>query len=52
VRHPVPSVAPIVRCTSSADGRLDVYDAMADSRIGVAYAGLADLVMPAQAHAA
>jgi predicted GH43/DUF377 family glycosyl hydrolase len=34
------------------DGWLDVYYAMADSRIGVAYAGLADLLMPAQAHAA
>src|SRR5205823_2774998 len=29
------------------DGRLDVYYGMADSRIGVACAGLADLVMPA-----
>jgi hypothetical protein len=45
-------VAQIVRCTSSADGRLDVYDVMADSRIGVADAGLADLLIPAQAHAA
>ena len=34
------------------DGRLDVYYGMADSRIGVAYAGLTDLLMPAQAHAA
>ena len=34
------------------DGRLDVYYGMADSRIGVAYAGLADLLMPAQAPAA
>jgi hypothetical protein len=45
-------VAQIVWCTSSGDGRLDVYDGTADGRIGVAYAGLADLVMPAQAHAA
>jgi predicted GH43/DUF377 family glycosyl hydrolase len=34
------------------DGRLDVYDGMADSRIGVAYAGLADLLLPAQPQAA
>jgi hypothetical protein len=45
-------VAPIVRCTSTADGPRDVYDAMADSHIGVAYAGLADLLMWAQVHAA
>ena len=49
VRHPVPSVAQIVWCTSSGDGRLDVYDGTADGCIGVAYVGLADLVMPAQA---
>jgi hypothetical protein len=45
-------VAQIFRCNPSADGRLDVYDGMADSHIGVADAGLADLLMPAQAHAA
>jgi hypothetical protein len=45
-------VATLFRCNSSTDGRLDVYDGMADSRIGVAYAALADLLMPAQAHAA
>jgi hypothetical protein len=45
-------VAQIVQCNSSADGRLDACDGMAASRIGVAYAGLAALLMPAQAHAA
>jgi hypothetical protein len=42
-------VTPIVRCNSSADGRLDAYDGMAASRIGVVYAGLADVLMPARA---
>jgi hypothetical protein len=41
-------VAQIFRCNSSADGRLDVYDGMADSRIGAAYTGLADLLLPTQ----
>jgi hypothetical protein len=45
-------VAQIVRCTSSGGGPREVYDSTAASRIGGAYAGLADLVMPAQAHAA
>jgi hypothetical protein len=45
-------VAQIFQCNSSADGRLDVHDGMADSRIGVGDAGLADLLIPAQAHAA
>jgi hypothetical protein len=40
-------VAQIVRCTSSADERLDVYDGTVDNRIGVTDAGLADLLMPA-----
>ena len=34
------------------DGRLDVYYGMADSHVGVAYAGLADLLLPAQPQAA
>jgi hypothetical protein len=38
-------VAPIFQCTSSADGRRDVYDSTADRCIGRAYAGLADLLM-------
>jgi hypothetical protein len=38
-------VAQIVRCTSSADGRRDVYDGTADRCIGLAYAGLANLLM-------
>jgi hypothetical protein len=45
-------MAQIVRCNSSADGRLDGYDGMAASRIGIAYAGRADVLMPARAHAA
>jgi beta-1,2-mannobiose phosphorylase / 1,2-beta-oligomannan phosphorylase len=35
-----------------ADGALDVYYGMADSRIGVARAALADLLMPAMARVA
>jgi hypothetical protein len=45
-------VAQTFQCTSSADGRRAIHDAMVDRRIGVAYAGLAALLMPAQAHAA
>jgi hypothetical protein len=45
-------VAQILRCTSSADGRLNVYGGMAASRIDIAYTGPADLVMPAPAHTA
>jgi hypothetical protein len=45
-------VATLFRCNSSTDGRLGAYDGIADSRIGAVYAARADLLMPAQAHAA
>jgi hypothetical protein len=37
-------VATLFRCNSSTDGRLDVYDGIADSRIGAAYTAHADLL--------
>jgi predicted GH43/DUF377 family glycosyl hydrolase len=45
----VPSVVFPTGLDARPDGQLDVYYGMADSRIGVARACLADLLTPAQA---
>jgi predicted GH43/DUF377 family glycosyl hydrolase len=48
----VPRVVSPTGVDAHADGALDVYYGMADSRIGVARAVLADLLIPAMAQVA